>query len=591
VDLHPDYLLSRYRVATLRAIARHNHIEVRSRRKSDYIRALSEGLFQDQTIAASLAKLDSVAGQLLRRLALAGGQVPAEWISSRLKEEGILSPPFDEGLQRQPHSLEEALTPLVFSGLVFMVDRVPRASGSALLTARDGLVIPSPVMEHLPVEPLVPPRSTEEPAAILPGSIGRAQRVFYLCWNYVRHHPFRPTSSGLPPESHLRDIRRELTLQDPSDEHETAHISFLLYMLEELGVLEDEGGCLRAAQGAENFFSQDPVMRARSMLRAWVESARWSSLREDFWDQEAPRQGALVSLSGLPDQAWVTVRDWCWCARWNHSSFFLPPEQDLLRADVESLIRHDLALYDFLRATLRGPLRWLGLVSLGGSAMDLLQLTPQASSVLAHTEVGEEGAGDLIVQPDFHILALPPVRDGDLAFLDEFGHRVKADRAFEYQLTRSSVYAAQQSGREVKEIVHFLESRTRSPLPQNVARSLQDWERQYHRIAFHPSAAVCQVMEPEVLDGLLQEPSIARWVLQRPTPTEAILRDAGRFLSAVRESGHSSILVSPDGDIGDPIIVQADGHHWARGVVHPDPADRDSALGPPTADMEKGDIP
>jgi len=569
MNLHPHHLLSQCHMTVLKAMARYNDIAVRSRRKSDYVEALAEGLFQDQAIAASLTRLDPAARQLLRRLALAGGQAPTRWITTRLEEERILAPPADEGLrhreggdsgQRQSRCLEDLLAQLITSGLVFSVDRDPRASGLLNFAPQEMLVIPPCVLGRLPADPLAPPSPVAEPATIRLASIARTQRSAYLSWNYVRHHPFRLKPAGVPPESRLCDIRRELMLEGPPTQQEAARISFLLHMLEEMGVLEEKDGWLRAAPDAESFFSQSPVRRARSMLRAWVESARWSCLKGDFWDQEGPRQGALAALEGLPSQAWIPTREWVWHTQWNHLSLFLPPEGNSLQLDSESLARHDPALSEFLRDTLRGPLHWLGLVSLGEGATDSFQLAPGASSALGHLEAEEERAGDLIVQPDFHILALPPVRDGDLAFLDEVGQRVKADRVFEYQLTRSSIYTAQQRGRGAQEIIDCLESRTRSALPQNVGRTLLEWERQHRRIVFHRSAALCQVAEPDILDELMQEPTVARWILRRPTPTEAILQDTRRFLAAIRERGHLAALTSQEEDsTRDSIIVGEDG--------------------------------
>ncbi len=565
MNLHPHHLLSQCHMTMLKAMARYNNIAVRSQRKSDYVEALAEGLFQDQAIAASLTRLDPAARQLLRRLALAGGRAPARWIATRLEEERVPAPPADEGLrhrergdpgQRQSRCLEDLLAQLITSGLVFSVARDPRASGLLDFDPQEMLVIPPCVLGHLPADLLAPPSPVAEPATIRPTSVARAQRSAYLFWNYVRHHPFRLTPARVPPESHLCNIRQELMLEGALTQQEVAHISFLLYMLEEIGILEEHDGWLRARPDAESFFSQSPVRRARSMLHAWVESAHWSCLKGDFWDQDGPRQGALAALEGLPSQAWFSTREWVWRAQWNHLSLFLPQEGDFLQLDAESLARHDLALSEFLPDTLRGPLHWLGLVSLGEGATDSFQLAPGASSALGHLEAEEERAGDLIVQPDFHILALPPVRDGDLAFLDEIGQRVKADRVFEYQLTRSSVYTAQQRGRGAQEIIDFLESRTRSALPQNVGRTLLEWERQHRRIVFHRSAALCQAAEPDILDELMQEPTVARWILQRATPTEAILRDTRRFLAAIRERGHLAALTSQEEDgTRDSIIV------------------------------------
>src|SRR5512135_712587 len=83
--------------------------------------------------------------------------------------------------------------------------------------------------------------------------------------------------------------------------------------------------------------------------------------------------------------------------------------------------------------------------------------------------------GRVVVQPNFHIFAFDPIADSTLARLDAFATRLNAERAIEYELSRESVYRAQTAGMPVAAIRAWLEEVTEAPLPQNIARSLDEW--------------------------------------------------------------------------------------------------------------------
>ncbi len=155
-----------------------------------------------------------------------------------------------------------------------------------------------------------------------------------------------------------------------------------------------------------------------------------------------------------------------------------------------------------------GPLTWLGLVDLGfnhpDSGPDSFRLTAPGRWLLAN-EVPPEipiGGGQVIVQPDFTILAFDPVSDVVLFNLEVFARRVSAERAILLRLTQASVYNAQQAGWDAARIQNYLEELTHQPLPANITRTLAEWQKTHERIRIFPHANLLHARQPSDLDEL-----------------------------------------------------------------------------------------
>jgi hypothetical protein len=192
----------------------------------------------------------------------------------------------------------------------------------------------------------------------------------------------------------------------------------------------------------------------------------------------------------------------------------------------------------FIEAVLTEGLYWLGLVDLGyaGEVIPQGGATPAGVVAVRLTEMGDwllaggpqpaipEETGRVVVQPNFRIFAFDPISDGVLARLDGFAARLNAERAVEYELSRESVYRAQLAGQNVAGIRTWLEQVTGAALPQNVSRSLDEWQAAFERIIIHPRVGWLEVVSPELADALLANPKLAAAVVKRATPTGLIVR-------------------------------------------------------------------
>lgn len=231
---------------------------------------------------------------------------------------------------------------------------------------------------------------------------------------------------------------------------------------------------------------------------------------------------------------------------------------------------------EFIRAVLVEGLYWLGLVDLGyaqpvtqegGKApADLLavRLTDMGRWLLLGAEkpaIPEE-AGRVVLQPNFRIFAFDPISDSVLARLDSFATRLNAERAIEYELTQDSVYRAQLAGQTAAEIAAWLEQITGTPLPQNVARSLEEWQTAFQQITVWQSVGWVEAASPELIEELLQSPDLKEAIIKRATPTGLIARaDKITAIEQALLAAGELPLRLPRGDVVHPgaVMVKPDG--------------------------------
>ena len=232
----------------------------------------------------------------------------------------------------------------------------------------------------------------------------------------------------------------------------------------------------------------------------------------------------------------------------------------------------------FIEAVLTEGLYWLGLVDLGYAQPVIPQGGNAPAGLLAVrlTDMGHwllaggpeptipEETGRVVVQPNFRIFAFDPISDAVLARLDGFATRLNAERAVEYELSRESVYRAQLAGQGGGSIHAWLEQVTGAALPQNVSRSLDEWQAAFERIVVHPRVGWLEVASPELADAVLADPRLAAAIVKRATPTGLIVRSdqvdalerallvAGELPARSRaadQARRGSILLSADGAI------------------------------------------
>jgi len=219
-----------------------------------------------------------------------------------------------------------------------------------------------------------------------------------------------------------------------------------------------------------------------------------------------------------------------------------------------------------------GPMFWMGLVDLGYDADAkpdpvnpprplAYRLTEIGAWVLGlgkAVEIPEEG-GRIVVQPNFQILAMEPISDRVLITLDHFAEpEGGGDRVMTYKLTRQSVYRGQKEGWDVPRIIAYLEQASGMRLPDNVRRSLEEWQALHERIVFRRGVTVVQAADVETLDQLLRDPELAPILGRRVTETVSLAtRNVQGTAEALRRRGWLP-LVTPAGQREAPDSLRVD---------------------------------
>jgi hypothetical protein len=187
---------------------------------------------------------------------------------------------------------------------------------------------------------------------------------------------------------------------------------------------------------------------------------------------------------------------------------------DTYRRDVEA------TLSGIERAVAQQALEELctvGLVELGYSQADpkelaALRVSPAGYGLESDRTTARrrrEQPWQMILQPDFQLLALGPVPLRVLASVEQIAHREKIDQSVvTYRLTREAIYQALRSGETVATIIATLEETTGQAIPQNIHRSLEEWFRQFERIVIRRSVRVLQVDSTERLTTMLDDPQL-----------------------------------------------------------------------------------
>ena len=559
-------LLDGYQYATLLRIADFHGLRMPGQEsrpsKQVLIVFLEKQLSAADHGARALAHLTHLERTVLDRLLLSGGDTDTEILRDTLQHEGIVHPatqtdlhtPYEaDPLNREGYAFEDVISRLTLQGLVLSSSPPPSWAQKKIGFAPGlRLTIPEPVRSQLP-RPMPP--SVEWGRGALPAPTDEtspelAQRELYVYWSTVRDEPLALTHSGLLQKRALRSIHQELLSMSPSmggviSESSSPRFYFLRLVLQELGLLVRRGRQVCASDRSNEipmFWEQPLEQRARSSLHAWLTMKRWSelaSLRLSSLHLDLPRARRLLleQLGLLSPEVWISSERFLNRLAVIVPSMIFQPRDNARPGDAQSedgFDRQSLRLAEiegaFVGAALSGPLHWLGVVDVAvdGDRLFAFRLNSGGAGVLGtHTEIPAAGAetGKVIIQPNFQILALGPVSTAILAKLEMFAERTKVDRrAFQYALTRESIYRGEKNGLAADDVVAFLTAHCSVPIPHNVVRTVQEWGEQHERIIFHREVSLCQSETAESLRYLLDHPAIHPHLERQLTPTVAIVR-------------------------------------------------------------------
>lgn len=462
-----------------------------------------------------------------------------------------------------PHGLfEHAVHRLLLLGLLFWGKQTNFVGRDYASGVYDGiLIVPRAVLEIADEHWHMAERSSSDDQPSEPGAgidsnsggvsisegITSLQRFLYRYWSLVAasREGLALVNSRLLSRPSLRQVVDQLSQQGPSameqvrTESDVPHFLFIRLLLMKLGLLSERRGTLYAAP-AEDFFSLPLLERSRRCYHAWLDTTFWNELaytaniilRPGPAPLDSAHEEVVSSRKQVMERLLIEHM-----GEWHEFSTFITrtrlyfpyllfPRQGGTRVERYSAgsnpYNWDFRLRrgwltpregwytvegGFIRALISGPLHWLGLVNMDAEHPDAFRLVPDLALITSETtpDIQEPGWGRLIVQPNFEVIALAPVSEALLLFLDSFAERMRLEHIAQYRLTRASVTNAIQSGIQAETIQHILERAAGGPMPQNVQYSLLEWERQARRIELWRGVTLLEVDDAVLLDQLLAD--------------------------------------------------------------------------------------
>ncbi|MDK2927865.1 MAG: hypothetical protein PWR31_1556 [Bacillota bacterium] len=144
-----------------------------------------------------------------------------------------------------------------------------------------------------------------------------------------------------------------------------------------------------------------------------------------------------------------------------------------------------------------------------------------------------------LVQPNYEVLVPQELKPALRWQLEPFTELVKNDRMVVLRLSADSVYQAFKRGKDPGELLPFLCRHSRTPLPENVAYSLEDWCGRCGALYLEqPLLLTCR--SEELADEVAADPRFKRYLRGRFTPRH-LLVDPDKYnelLAALEKAGY-----------------------------------------------------
>ena len=594
--------------------------------KRDLIPKMRAEFFTQARVRASWEKLDKREREVLNRLLLRGGTVAKKAFRRELIRAGLATEapelekpkqpyyayrsgvPYDRGAyagqptRTRSRVFEDIIARLTHRGLVFSKG-TPLTSGKVPHKVRFHpaaiIYVPDAVRRYLPEpEPIPSPLASWQPERVESGTPALLLRDMYIYWDIVRRNEVNLIQSGLVGKRWLKIINKSLLAPDPllkdaMREDQTGRLYLLRQLLVECKLVRSDRGMLRPVGKdllhVPDFWERPPTEQLSICLAAWPRLEGQEDFGSDA-DKYGPRyrharQAVLDTLKKLPPDVWLEIdeileqiqaqdMDFLFAEHGKVESYrgsrYYSYSYGYYYGDPKTLLeKFEQIEAEFVSNCLTGFLHQIGAVELGydGDTLQGFRLTPAGRAILGlkSAQQPQDETGKLVIQPNFQLLALGPVNLALLAQLDLFADRERADvAAFEYRLSRGSVYQAQQIGMEVSDVLRFLEQHGDTDLPQNVRRSLDEWAASHERIVFRTGVSLLQAADANLLAELAGDPHTGKYLARQVAVDVSLLKkghqehliaalvEQGLFPAvsgAQPESADSSITIHDDGTI------------------------------------------
>lgn len=291
--------------------------------------------------------------------------------------------------------------------------------------------------------------------------------------DYILHHDIRLTLDG---SMYKRNLTQILQLLEIPEEPLTGGWRFgygrrfhdypdrfaLLYdyAYQQKLISERDDGLFLANDAVDNWRQLPPLERQRTLVRFYV----------GLYRRPVPRLPQIIQLIAQVSKEWVQAQAMLDALELFVNEYYYDDKAQVWTTRILKMLTH------------------LGVIRVGqdDSNKTWFQITKLGQQLL--TPEGLPGAVDedverhriLIVQPNFEIVATAdqPFVTSELALFTEL-RQTGAIRV--YRVTEDSVKQGLEAGRSVMAWLDFVQNHAQTPIPGNVERTLQEWER-LHRL-------------------------------------------------------------------------------------------------------------
>jgi hypothetical protein len=546
-----DRHLARVPLPFLQDAARAWGIGVGKFTSSECVKAILQGLKDDQRIQSLIRKLQPYERAALEIAKEQGGRVATRTLMIQLPLLGIELPDLKNNFGNNTIAFAHTL---LRSGLF-----VPDTDTSNPLNyglSFDQLITDERILSHigqlsLPSIALAPTTAPEtssyrRPASIVLTILGFMKAIADL-------GGIKLTKAGVPQVSALRKLMKSQKWEEDGIlidgfwfPQPTLALTSALFYSRAL-VVESDESLMVLAQPLEAFASRPYLVQIGQVMLGFSITSQWAEWNPSGgWFNQISyieaRQILLLVLKMLQPDAWYSLDELSdflfegigdsFSITGYTAAFRVLKAGGISQAEIlrQAKERHYANWQQqekkWLRYALATWLYWLGVVELGWSrhSQNSAGKTSQTEAVISFrvTEMGHllldpkletfqqatiAPQPIWIVQPNFEILVyLDQAVPSQMIFLDRCADRIDLQQhTAQYKLTRESVYRGLEQGASLEDFLDELRTGAKVPLPQNVETDLQQWGELREQVTLRRATQILEFSDAKTAQAAAQE--------------------------------------------------------------------------------------
>lgn len=548
-------LLAEHPLPMLRAIAASWQVALDEGDNVSAARQLGDAMLAPGALSRRLETLSAEARETLALLARESGRASVKSLTLRSGELRRIGPAAIER-ERPWEAPASPLEELYYSGLVFRgFGPLPGGHGEVLLVPREVLArLPAPT----PVAAALEHALAAPPTVVYDDGLALSEDVLAVLCHLRRVQPSAEGVGHLAPPAWLgAEGPLAKRLVGPATE---ARLTLLWRLLWRLKLIHGEQGRLTPALAARDWLRARDVARAGRLFRGWredphlIELTRVPTLVCDPdgcpHDPTVPRRNLATFLRALQPDTWYNIEGLLQVLK-RHQPTFLRPDGDMnawfiRNAATEEYLRGpqswEAVEGQFATYLFTGPLRWLGLVRLGGAAGAMpttLALSTLGAAILGKPLAPETSRPKTPAQitPD-GVISVPLANTAYERYqLERIAQWQGQDQVARYRLTEDTVWEGYNAGISVPRMVAFL-TRVGGELPPSLALRLQAWSGRFGRATIR-QATLLVLADEATAQEILHDRRLSALISESLSPTVLVIRPGAvdELTAVLKEKG------------------------------------------------------